>query len=423
MYYIKCELSGSARLARLRIVNDLQMAPLTLPGMGVGTNTFTYTDKSPGERKVRITHEWVERSASRPPAAPAEAVFPPAGGEAEGTEITFRWRPASDPDGDAIADYHFELSARSDMNWPLSMSFAKLISRTADAGQARYALPSPGLLNPDQPYFWRVRAQDDKGVWGPWSSTWSFKARGPAPPREVTLEVDRDHSRGTLRWAPNPRGRAPASYRVYASDEKGFTASDRPYKVTVGTSDQLSPEFPANFVAQTSRTELDVVGSHVELPGANKAFYRVVALDAHGNRSGPSEYAASPRPVIVSTPVGAAKKDVQFRYRLAAIRSLGDLRTRVINGKETMNFWDIEQPRFSLVKGPEWLKIDESTGVLSGTPDRAGTAEIVVSVTLHHDKRVLDEEALKWGIEKVISAGRETIGSATQRFDIEVGKE
>ena len=159
VYYLKCELPFQARLRRLRIVNLLQMAPLTLPGMGVGKNTFTYADQSNGERKVRITHRWVERSASRPPAAPVEPIFPPRGGETEGTDLVFQWAAAADPDGDAIADYHFELSDRSDLRWPLSMSFAKLVSRTADAGQARYTLAGPGLLSPDRKYFWRVRAR------------------------------------------------------------------------------------------------------------------------------------------------------------------------------------------------------------------------------------------------------------------------
>ena len=226
----------------------------------------------------------------------------------EGTAIVFRWQPARDPDGDAIADYHFELSGRADMKWPLSMSFAKLISRTADAGQARYTLPGPGLLNPDTTYFWRVRARDDKGVWGAWSPTWSFTPRGPAPPREVRLEFDRERNRGVLRWAPGPLGRKPVAYRVYASDEKGFSVSDRPYKVTVGVSGKMPSEFPANFVVETAATELEVVGPGVKLPGANRAFYRVVAVDAAGNRSGPSDYAAAPRPVIVSAPVTAARK-------------------------------------------------------------------------------------------------------------------
>jgi hypothetical protein len=420
-YSLKCELSGGAHLRRLGILNDLQMAPLTLPDMGVGANAFTYTDETASRRRVRITHEWVERFASRPPEAPSEPVFPPSGGVTDGTGIVFQWRPAGDPDGDAIADYHFELSGRADMKWPLSMSFAKLISRTADAGLARYTLPGPGLLNPDTAYFWHVRARDDKGVWGPWSPTWRFTPRGPAPPREVRLEFDRERNRGVLRWAPNPLGRKPVAYRVYASHEKGFTVSDRPYAVTVGVSEEMPSEFPANFVVETSAAELEVVGPQVKLPGANRAFYRVVAVDAAGNRSGPSDYAPSPRPVIVSAPVTRARKGVDYRYPVAAIRSLGDLRTRVVNGKEAMNFWDSERLRFDIRRGPRWLAIDKATGLLSGTPDRSGTTEVVLSATLERDVRRLDEEALKWGIEKVVSSGTETVGSATQSFVIEVG--
>ena len=228
-YYLKCELSGDARLRRLGILNDLQMAPLTLPGMGVGTNAFTYTDESASGRRVRITH------------AVGRAVREPTARRAGRTGLSsLRRGDRGDRDRLPVAarqrsrrrrDRRLPLRAlrRADMKWPLSMSFAKLISRTADAGQARYTLPGPGLLNPDTQYYWHVRAQDDKGVWGPWSPTWSFTPRGPAPPQEVRLEFDRERNRGVLRWAPNPMGRKPVAYRVYASDEKGFSVSDRPY--------------------------------------------------------------------------------------------------------------------------------------------------------------------------------------------------
>jgi hypothetical protein len=419
-YHLKCQLSGQARLGKLLVTNALQMAPLALPGMTVGRNLFTYTDESPGERKVRLTHEWVERSASRPPAAPSQPLYPPRAGESDGTDFAFRWGPAIDPDGDRIADYHFELSARPDMKWPLSMSFAKLISRTADARQARYTLPGPGLLNPDQRYFWRVRAQDDKGVWGPWSETWSFTPRGPGPPEKITLDFDSSRTRGVLRWVPNAQGRKPVAYRIYASDEKGFSASDVPYAVTVGESRELPCQFPANIVTETRGTELEVIGPRVKLSGANKAFYRVVAVDSSGKRSGPSDYAASPRPVIFNAPLTRARKGRQYRYSVAAIRSLGDLRTRVVKGKETMGFWDIERPRFTIQRGPEWLTIDRESGLLAGTPDRAGKVELAVAVTLETDQRRLDEAALKWGIEKVVTSSTATVGLASQSFVIDV---
>ncbi len=235
-------------------------------------------------------------------------------------------------------------------------------------------------------------------------------------PREVRLEFDRERNRGVLHWSPGPMGRKPVAYRVHASDEKGFSVSDRPYEVTVGAAGKMPSEFPANFVVETSASELEVVGPHATLPGLNKAFYRVVAVDAAGNRSGPSDYAAAPRPVIVSAPVTAASKGAAYHYPLAVVRSLGDLRTRVIAGKETMGFWDVERPRFAIGRGPRWLTIDEATGLLSGTPDRAGPAEVVVTATLERDARRLDEAALKWGVEKVVSSGTEAAGRASQRL-------
>ena len=179
-YQLKCQLEGRARLRRLAILNDVQMAPLTMPEMVVGENRFTYSDQSAGERKVRITHRWVERSTSPPPPAPAAAIYPPDGGEANGTDVVFQWTAADGPEGEPAGDYHFELSSRADMRWPLSMDFYKLISRTADVlkekgkdgGQdkttvkAQYTLPQPGLLTPDRRYYWRVRAMNEPGRLG-----------------------------------------------------------------------------------------------------------------------------------------------------------------------------------------------------------------------------------------------------------------
>jgi hypothetical protein len=393
---------------------------------------------------VSITHNWIERSASRPPAAPSSPIRPANGGETAGTNVLFEWQPAIDPDGEKIADYHFELSARPDMKWPLSMSFARLISRTSDAGSARYTLAAPGELNPDRVYYWHVRAKDDHGVWGPWSKTWSFTLRGPAPPLNVVLQYDRENNLGTLRWAANPIGRKPASYRVYASDEKGFSVSDGPFRALTGvynvarglahfavpgeqnvpvplstSGDRASSRFPANFLAETQATELRVVGTSVALAGANKAFYRVVAVDEAGNRSGPSDYAEAPRPVIYSKPASQAKLGEEYRYEVFTIRSLGDLRTRVVDGREVMNYWDEEKPRYELEKAPPWLRIDKTTGRLSGKADPAGRCEVVVAVKLERERRKLDPAALQWGVEKVVDSRTENVGTAKQSFIIE----
>jgi hypothetical protein len=415
-YRLRCELGAGASLKRLGIINDIQMTPLALPAMLVGDNQFVYTDRSPGERTVRITHDWVERSASRPPEAPAAPTFPLDKGEAEGTQFVFRW-PA---DKGGIADYHFELSDRPDMSWPLSPNFYKLISKTADRGKSQYTLPHGGLLAVDRTYYWHVRAKNEQGVWGPWSATWSFTPRGPASPTDVSLAIDRDLGTGLLRWKPNVTGRKPAKYRIYGSDDKGFTISDEPYKAVVGVSKEVSANRPANFVTEVSATEAAVIGAEVNLPNANRAYYRVVAVDEKGNRSGPSDFAEAPRPILWSRPVTAARVGSDYRYALAAIRSLGDLRTRVVGGKETMSFWDIETPRFAIQQGPAWLKIDELTGVLSGIPDSPGKVVVIVTATIDREARKLDERALSWGQEKTLSTSTQRVGKATQRFTLEI---
>ena len=437
-YKLKCQLEGAARLRRLAVTNDLQMAPLALPEMTVGQNTFTYSDQSTGDRKVRITHKWVERSASKPPEAPPAPLSPPDGGDSNGTDIVFQWKAPADPDGDAIVDYHFELSSREDMAYPLSMSFYKLISRTADAAKekgsapdqdkvvakAQYTLLQPGLLTPDRKYYWHVRAKDDKGVWGPWSKTWSFTARGPAHPLDVKLDYSQAKGVGVLRWKANPIGRTPAKYRVYGSDEKGFTVADRKFQCVVGVSKEemagWNPWFPANFIAETAGMELTVMGADANSPEANKTYYRVVAADEQGKRSGPSDYATGPRPTIYSRPVVPAKVGVEYRYQVCANRSLGDLSSRMQGDQQVKGYFDIERPKFALKQGPAWLKIDEATGVLSGTPDAAGKADVTITATIDREVRKLDEAALKWGNEKVLSTTTERVGSATQAFVIDV---
>ncbi|MBM4040784.1 MAG: hypothetical protein FJ290_19950 [Planctomycetes bacterium] len=435
-YQVKCELDGKASLKKLAIINDVQMAPMAMPEMAVGENSFTYSDETKGPREVRITHGWVERSATRPPAAP-EAVHPPDGGESDGTDIVFKWTVPADPDGDAMSDYQFELSRRADVRFPLSMSFYKLSSRTLDAKRTwkqhgwefsdvkpQYTLSEPGLLTPDTKYYWHVRAMDAKGLWGPWSKTFSFTARGAAYPLDVKLDWDEAKGVGTLTWKANPVGRKPAKYRVYGSDEKGFTVMDKPRQLSLGVSaktdmKEWNPWAPPNFIAETADTQLVAMGPDVG-PAGNKTYYRVVAVDEGGKRSGPSDYAVGPRPVIYTRPVLTAKVGEPYSYKVGANRSLGDLTSRMQGENQVSGYFDIEKPRFALAQGPAWLKMDEATGVLSGTPDAAGKAEVAVTATIDRQVRQLDEKALVWGREKVLSTTTKRIGAATQKFAIEV---
>jgi len=353
-YYVRCRLPVGARLTRLAIVNDTQMARLALPGMAVGENRFVYTDACLGTRAVRIVHSWAERSAARPPSPPPGPVYPVDEGDADGTDVAFQWLPPEEAGGESVVDYHFELSDRRDMKWPLSPNFTKLISRTQDCGKTQYTMPQEGLLTPGREHYWRVRARNAEGVWGPWSEVWRFTPRAPAPPLGVSLELDAETHMGVLRWQPGACGRRPVSYLVYGSNEKGFAVSDEPYRLSVGEGEaRHSLSVAASFVAETAGTELEVLGTSLALPNVNSAYYRVVAVDAEGNRSGPSDYACAPRPLIVSTPATVAHVGKPYRYETQTTRSRGDLRLRAVDGEPTPGFWDAEAPRFFLETGPD----------------------------------------------------------------------
>ena len=101
-------------------------------------------------------------------------------------------------------------------------------------------------------------------------------------------------------------------------------------------------------------------------------------------------------------------------------RSLGHLSARMRGSRQVRGYFDIEKPRFALVRGPAWLKIDEATGVLSGRPDAAGKVEVSVTATIDRQVRKLDPKALVWGREKVLSTTAERVGTATQKYLIAV---
>ncbi len=384
-YLIRLRLDPGAVLRAVTSRTDLQMAPLCMPYLELGENAIRYVDETPGPRRVEVTHEWVETTVNHPPTAPAAPIFPADGAQLDRTQFVFEWRPATDPDGDEIADYQFMLAAHEDMRWPLSPNFFKLISHTADRGTASYTVPYRGLLNPGTTYYWRVRARDDQKAWGPWSEVWKVTPGGPGIPLNLARRVDEDARTVTISWQDNTHGTRPVAYKVYGSDEKGFTVSDTEYQVWVGNQEpeQGWQTWPGNLMTETAQRSIQVVGADLDFENANRAFYRVVAIDANGVESGPSDYIEMPRPFLWTEPVTEVETGGQYHYRAQTILSIGDLRCRTINPGESYNakYWDREQPVFSLVEAPEWLTINAETGEITGVaPAKAGRHEVTVRV-------------------------------------------
>jgi hypothetical protein len=398
VYFLRVEQQAAQQptdvgLDALVVETDVQMAPLSLPELQVGVNKIEYTDDTPGPRQARITHAWIERTAWHPPTAPPQPISPADHATVEGTKLHFAWQPATDPDGDKIVDYHFELADRPDMRWTLSPNFERLTSCTPSKGRPEWTVPYVGLLNPNTEYYWRVRARDAPGVWGPWSPVWRFRCAAPSVPLAVTTSETKVPGQIVLSWQPNPVGRRPVRYKVYGSDEQGFSVSDTEYLVSMGKGfcdtmqeynaktgkepDCGQVKTPANLLGQTPGTQLPVAGPGIELPNANKAFYRVVAVDQKGNESGPSDYAALPRPWVFTRPAATAKVGQRWEYQAGAIRSLGHLTCR--DGYNAA-FWGREKLQYQLVGAPPRLQVDAS-GLVTGTPDKAGEYQVTLVVT------------------------------------------
>lgn len=387
--YVKIELQSlenplNVGLEELTIILYLQMAHIGLPALKIGENFLKYVDDNIENRKVKLTFCWRERFDIKPPEPPSKPINPPDGGEVEGTDIIFEWEEAKDPNNEPIVDYHFQLSDRPDMAWPLSPNFDRLISRTAFKGLNKYRVPCIGLLNPDTKYYWRVRARNASGVWSRWSQIWSFTVRGPGVPLDVRLEINRNLRIGIFKWKPNPEGRTPLKYEIYGSDEKGFTASPEPYFVKVDNGPPVI--FPPNLIATTDRTELKVIGNDLDHK-FNKTYYRIVAIDEKGNRSGASDYAEAPTPFIYSKPPTEAKVGQEYEYQVKCIKSMGRLISKRKNGEPYHLSFEMEDKlTFSLVKAPNWLSIDSNKGIISGCPSEKDVGVHIVSVKVESDK-------------------------------------
>jgi hypothetical protein len=185
-YLVKVVLDASSgpavSVGELQLTSDAQAAPASLPALGADVNAIEYSDQSTDEVAVRVTHHWSETTGLRPPAPPSRAVAPETGhGVHLAQTLALEWAPAVDPDGDAIVRYGVTLCADADCTSPLAAGFEAEV----DGATPYWPLPDTTVLNENRTYYWRVRAQDSTGLYGPYGDTWSFTVAS-APELSVT---------------------------------------------------------------------------------------------------------------------------------------------------------------------------------------------------------------------------------------------
>ncbi|MFZ2641309.1 MAG: Ig domain-containing protein [Verrucomicrobiia bacterium] len=366
--------SGGAKLNALEIETDVMAAPLSLPRLGRGDNTFVYSDQQDGPHEVTITQEWRECDALKPPLPPATPEYPPVGATIRDSMVTFKW-----PATDGSRAWHIQVSQRGDFRIPYRPSYDVIIR------DRQWCVPYTGMFAPDTTYHWRVRARDKRGIWSEWSPAWTFRWEGPRVPVNVRTEP-RDGGM-VLRWEPNSRGARPVAYDVYGSDEKGFSVHKDAY------ASYARGNVPANFLGRATSTEMLVVSPQASRANMNKCYYRIVAVDANGTESICSDCAEMPHPHFWSKPPARGKVGVPFSYNPGIIRSLGDAQHR--DEPKGNGFWEAEELTFALRQAPAWLKLDPKTGLLAGSPDAPGKWRIRLEVRTQSGGAVTQEFELK----------------------------
>ena len=157
-------------LDALEVVTDIQVSAYSLPALSKGRNIIRYRDETPGEHKVKITHIWREREDNTPPTIPDGPLFPADGEPIKTLAPVFKWQKVSDHDkGDEITNHCILISFDPQCRWPVATALYK----KTQSGKSEWQLPD-GWLNRDTTYYWKVKAQDSRGIWGKWSGIYRF---------------------------------------------------------------------------------------------------------------------------------------------------------------------------------------------------------------------------------------------------------
>lgn len=211
---IRCEKAAGAVVSGLTVTTDLYAYPIALPRLSVGENAVVYSDETAGAHELAITYHWRESDNVAPPEAPQAPHAPAPGTDVSATYVSFAW-----PAVDGCDAYALRVSRDPEMKYPYRPNYDVILPDNT------YQVPFRGMFSPGETYYWRVRPRLENGCWGDWSPVWTFTWTGPMVPRDVTLDVE-DETAITLRWAANPSGVAPVRYRIYGSNEKGFSIGD-----------------------------------------------------------------------------------------------------------------------------------------------------------------------------------------------------
>lgn len=365
-YFVKVKLTSltpaNLKIDSLFLSSGFQVSNFFLPDLKLGDNSINYSDSNTSPRSVQIDLTYQETSENTPPLNNILTAYPADGAILDKNQFQFEWTVPTDPDGDKIIDYEFELSDRADMKYPLSPNFKRYMSAVykyynLDVIPPAYFLIWPGLLNSNTTYYWRVRAKDSKNTWGNWSKIFKFTPQTVMPPVNPTIETSQDSI--IIKWKPNDKGTTPTKFVIYGSNEDdGFVPLPTNKISTIDTN---------YFVLRISDTTRP------------NAFYRIEAVSDNGTRSAPTKVLKTPYPIIfynADTVIANTPYKVNIyptnlytiNYNLAT-EAIDTLRSKI---------------EITPIQLPDWLTYDAATYSLSGTIDSATALRIPYDSSLSY---------------------------------------
>ena len=145
-------------------------------------------------------------AVATPPSAPALS-YPADGDDITPTTVSFEWESA-----EAAQSYHLQVAKDAE--------FQEMVTDAADITSTTYDVED---LSHESNYFWRVRAVNEDGLEGSWSTTRQFATvmQPPEIPQLVSPEDGTDNHEGSivLQWEEADRA---DSYHIQLSDDEDF---------------------------------------------------------------------------------------------------------------------------------------------------------------------------------------------------------
>ena len=150
-----------------------QVASGSLPTLQIGANKVELQTDTP-KFDATVSLDWLEALDAEVPAIVDDVLLPSESLPLNyGAPLALAWRPPNIFGAAAIDSYEVWVSDDPEIRWALSSNFWQLLPKMKKRLVDEVVLDA-SFFHPGKKYYWKVRARNSFGYWGPWSPKWHF---------------------------------------------------------------------------------------------------------------------------------------------------------------------------------------------------------------------------------------------------------